>query len=310
MTDAELRSLIEKTVDKSMRGGFAARRRDSDGMTAGEAVQRVSSLALDFLAGKTSSFKVEFDAIQRKTVASSAFGLVAMTEPDILIGVPGQRVRDAYDQVPIASGAASLRYTEVLSLGYSAGGVAEGVQKPESSFVTAARVAEARKIATWLPDVNREALQDVQELQSFLDDFLVAALLQAEDKALITGDGIAPNILGLANVPGKQTQAFVTDQVETVRKAVTKLQLEYYSPTALLMHPTNWEATELLKDLNGKYILIPSNATPRGAGGPSSLWAIAVIISKEVTLNKAYTFGTTRPRSSGRSRRSRWPTTG
>ena len=60
-----------------------------------------------------------------------------------------------------------------------------------------------------------------------------------------------------------------------------------WDPTGIVMHPSDWEATELEKDLNERYMLIGASDTPRTGGGARSLWGVPVIVTPAITSGVA-----------------------
>lgn len=75
--------------------------------------------------------------------------------------------------------------------------------KPESTLAFEEDEASVRTVATWIPITN-QTVDDVPQMQSIIESRLLDFLAQAEDDALLNGDGIAPNPLGLLNTTGIQ----------------------------------------------------------------------------------------------------------
>jgi hypothetical protein len=58
--------------------------------------------------------------------------------------------------------------------------------------------------------------------------------------------GIGAKVLTEFNATiGVQTQAYSTSLLTTLRKGLTKLEVAGYTAASLILHPTDWEATEL-----------------------------------------------------------------
>lgn len=72
-------------------------------------------------------------------------------------------------------------------------------QKAESDIGFIDDEAPVRTIATTLP-VPEQILDDVSGLQAMIETQLAAFLAEAEDDALLNGDGTPPNILGILNM--------------------------------------------------------------------------------------------------------------
>lgn len=91
-----------------------------------------------------------------------------------------------------------------------------------------------------------------------------AALDQALENQVIHGDGTGENLTGLLNTSWIITQAFATDALTSIRKAMTSLKLYGIRPTALVLNPVDAEALDLLRDSGptGEYLL----GDPAGGG--------------------------------------------
>jgi HK97 family phage major capsid protein len=62
--------------------------------------------------------------------------------------------------------------------------------------------------------------------------------------------------------------------MDILRRAMTQCRIAEYRPSAIVLHPTDWEEIELTKDSTGQYVW----ANPRSLLGPT-LWGLPVIDS-------------------------------
>ena len=122
---------------------------------------------------------------------------------------------------------------------------------------------------------TKRALADVGQLRGLIDQELRDDLVDELETQLLTGNGVGENFTGLVNQPGTLLQAFNTNALITARQALTTLLVIGRSiPTAFMFHPTDWEAIDLLRDLNGQFL--------RGSpflSGPNTLWGVPVVQS-------------------------------
>lgn len=135
--------------------------------------------------------------------------------PDRVPGILTQQfvrptVRDAFGNTPTTSNLIQYVRELVLSHTNAADFVAEASAtsdgtgtKPESAMVFDDDEAPVREVATWIP-MNENVIDDVPGLQSLVENRLLDFLAQKEDDALLNGDGVTPNLLGLLNVSGIQ----------------------------------------------------------------------------------------------------------
>lgn len=184
------------------------------------------------------------------------------------------RIRDLLSKGRTTSNA--VEFIRESGFTNSAAPVAEGAQKPESSLSFELDSAPVRTLAHWVR-ASKQVLDDIPQLQSYIDTRLRYGLELVEEEQLLAGDGTGQNILGL--IPQAtafdETRLRVGDtRIDVIRRAMTQLRLSEYSASAIVMHPDDWEEIELTKDKNEDYIW----ANPRGLLGPT-LWGLPVLDS-------------------------------
>lgn len=178
---------------------------------------------------------------------------------------------------------ASIVYMEETLFSNSAAEVAEGALKPEVSLGLEEVTEPVRKIAAFLP-VTDEQLADVPQARAYINNRLGFMVRQRLDSQILVGDGVAPNLRGILNRTGIQTQALGSDNVpDAVYKAMTKIRVNAFSePNAAIFHPNDWQAVRLLKTSDGIYIW----GAPMDPG-PERIWGIRVLQSTAITENTA-----------------------
>lgn len=189
-----------------------------------------------------------------------------------------------------ATTGAPLSYFEETTFTNAAAETAEGTAKPEAALGFTERTDPFRKIAVWIP-ATTEVLADNAQLQSYIEGrlrFMVNRRLEAE---VLNGNGAAPNLLGITNRTGLQTQAKGTDPTpDAFYKAMTLLRVNAQAePTAHVIHPTDWQDVKLLRTADGIYIW----GSPADTG-PDRLWGLPVRVTPMQTLNTGLT-GAFRP---------------
>jgi HK97 family phage major capsid protein len=135
--------------------------------------------------------------------------------PDRVPGILTQQfvrptVRDAFGNTPTTSNLITFVRELILSHTNAAAFVEEPSAtgdttgtKPESTLVFDDGEAPVREVATWVP-MSENIVDDVPGLQSLVENRLLDFLAQAEDDALLNGDGNAPNLRGLRETSGIQ----------------------------------------------------------------------------------------------------------
>lgn len=161
--------------------------------------------------------------------------------------------------------------------------VAEGATFPQATFTLTQQTATVQKIAVYLP-VTDEQLEDVPRARDYIDNRLTTSLQLRLDSQVLVGDGVAPNLLGILNVSGVQTQAKGTDTVlDAIFKGITKVRHTGFSePTAMILHPNDWQDIRLTKVTTGyeQYVW----GSPAEAG-LVTIFGVPVIVTPAITEN-------------------------
>jgi HK97 family phage major capsid protein len=166
--------------------------------------------------------------------------------------------------------------------------VAENAAKPQIHFVNPTPVTEAlTKLAEWI-SVSDEMNQDLEFLVSEINTRLIYALQLLEETQVLSGSGTAPNLKGLLNRTGIQTEkaADNTDNAQALFRAITKVQIaEGYGPDAVVINPADYQNLRLLRDGNGQYYGGGFFQGQYGAGGvleQPPLWGLRTVVSPAV----------------------------
>lgn len=181
------------------------------------------------------------------------------------------------DILPMSpTGQTAIKYMEETTRTHAAAEKGEGVAYAESTFAFTERTSDVRKITDSLP-VTDEQLADVQMMEGYINGRLTFGVRQRLDTQVYVGDGNAPNLKGIINVSGIQTQAKGADPVPDVFfKAMTKVRVTGRAvPTHHVMHSTDWQNVRLLRTSDGVYIWgSPSES------GPDRMWGLPVVLNE------------------------------
>lgn len=177
----------------------------------------------------------------------------------------------------------TLEYYEETTFTNNAATVAEGGTKPESAFAYTLRTEPMRKIAHNVP-MTDEVLEDNAGLQAQIEGRLVFGVQRAEETQILSGTGVAPQLTGILNRAGIQTQAKATDPAfDAIYKAITKVRnVAFADPTAVVLNPTDWQNMVLTRTADGLYIL----GNPAGEA-PQRIWGLDVRATTAMTLGTA-----------------------
>jgi HK97 family phage major capsid protein len=164
-------------------------------------------------------------------------------------------------------------YMEETTYTNAAQETAEAGTYQESTLQLTEQSSQVRKIAVFIP-VTDEQLEDVEQAQTYVQNRLRFMLRQRLDNQIINGNGSAPNLTGVLNVSGLQSQAKGTDPIaDAIHKAITKVRVTGQAmPSAVVMHPEDWESLRLTRTSDGIYIWGNPAET-----GQARVWGLPIV---------------------------------
>lgn len=175
----------------------------------------------------------------------------------------------------------TLEYVKEKGFNNNAAPVAEGAAKPSSDIQLELVTTSAKVIAHWMK-ASKQALSDMSQLSSLIDNRLIYGLAYKEEQQLLNGDGTGQNLHGI--IP--QATAYVaptgaataSTSLDVLRLAMLQAVLAEYPATGHVLNPIDWANIELLKDTTGRYII----GNPQGTAAPT-LWGLPVVATQAIT---------------------------
>ncbi|AVO36603.1 phage major capsid protein [Pukyongiella litopenaei] len=180
----------------------------------------------------------------------------------------------------------TLEYVKETGFNNNAAPVAEGAKKPETDIKLDLVTTTAKVIAHWTK-VSRQALDDVSQLRSMIDQRLIYGLAYAEEQQLLNGDGTGQNLSGLITNATAYSEAFTPTSgtaIDTMRLAMLQATLAEYPATGHVMNPIDWARVELTKDGDTRYLI----GQPQGMASPT-LWGLPVVETQAIAQDKFLT---------------------
>lgn len=172
---------------------------------------------------------------------------------------------------------------------------AEGAALDESTITWVEQTSPIYDVGTYIP-VSKNQLDDVDGLQSLVDNDLMLMVRQELDYQVTVGTGVAPNLTG-AYTGASYTQARSTDpHFDAVMKAMTKVRTangtggrggRLGAPNLVLLNPTDWQTILLQRTADGIYLY----------GNPSDsvmtrIWGVQVAESLHLTAGNGLVLDT------------------
>ena len=242
--------------------------------------------------GPVSSFKdVDMKALFRRDAGwqpeTTRTGRVEM------MPVRPVQILDIIPQIP--TGQASVVYVEETTFTNAAVETAEtgttanpttaaqGVYQ-EATLELTERSSPVRLIAVYLP-VTDQQLEDVDGIRAYIDQRLVFMLRQRLDSQVVVGNGTAPNLTGFLHATGLNERVKISGEPapSAIYKGLVDVRIKGRAiPSAIIMHPTDWQNIRLLQDANGNYIM-----GPPGLQIEPRLWGYLIVESDAITEGTA-----------------------
>lgn len=212
-------------------------------------------------------------SISMKTLMSTSAGFAPESTRISRIQEAVTRPIQVLDLIPtFPTGQAAVVYMEETTRTHNAAERNEGASYAEDAFAFTEQSETVRLIGTSLP-ITDEQVEDVPFIEGYASQRLVFSCRQRFDGQVLNGNGSAPNLRGINNKVGIQTQAKGADPTpDAFYKAMTKIRVTGRAfPNAIVIHPNDWQEIRLLRTADGIYIWgSPSEV------GPERMWGAQV----------------------------------
>lgn len=285
ITELEEKQKLDDEIKKRNQEVVKQNRPELPGKSTPAEKQEYKSFGQRFIESKAFQKKGEVATLEDfefKTLMSTTAGWAPESTRTGKVVDDAQRPVQVTEIFPSGNtGQAAVVYMEETTFTSNAAEAAEAGSYGESALALTERSSTVRKIATFLP-VTDEQLEDEAQVSGYIDRRLRFMLMQRLDGQLLTGNGVAPNLTGVLNVSGVQTQAKGGDTVpDAVYKAMDLVRVTgRATPTYCVFHPNDWQAIRLLKTTTGAYVW----GAPMDSG-VQRIWGVPVVLSDAITEN-------------------------
>lgn len=230
---------------------------------------------------------IEVDGVGMKTLMTESAGFAPPNFRTNIVVMSAQRKLTVLNLLPInETGLTTIKYMVETTATNGAATRAEGAAAAASTLAYTETSVNVVNIAHILP-VSEEQLEDVPMVQGLVNDRIGLFLQQKLESKIISGGG-GSDMTGILNTSGIQTQAKGTDPApDAFLKAITNVRISGGSgtdtygsaePSAIIIHPTDYQSLALLTDTLGRYIF----------GDPSkpddfTIWGIKPTITSAIS---------------------------
>jgi hypothetical protein len=213
---------------------------------------------------------------QKALVATGSLAVEAVRDDEIYADIEAPTyVQDLIPSKLIESN--NVTFLRQTTRTHLADVVADGATKPTSIY-TLTEVAAALEVIAHLSEFFPNRLfEDSDALRQFLQDEMAAGVEVAAE---------AEAVDALLTTSGIQVQAFDTNAIRSIRKAVTKLRTVNVRPDVLIMNLSDAEALDLTQDAQQRfYFGGPANSG--FADDRAGVWSVPVIQTAAITAGMA-----------------------
>jgi hypothetical protein len=231
-------------------------------------------------------------------------GVANLVQPTRQPGVYGPsllpfqvRMRDVLSNSSTNSN--SIQFVRESSFTNAAAPTAEAVStstgsKPESALGLTVVTSPVATIAHVVP-VTRQTIDDVPQMQGYVNGRLIDGLKLVEDQQVLAGDGTGANLTGILSTSGignldatywtanpLPTTGAAANKADRIRRARKYVEVTGLAqPNFVVIHPDDLEILDELKDTTGNYVF----SDPVGGRGIPTLWNLTIVPSTSQPTN-------------------------
>lgn len=218
---------------------------------------------------------------QRTTVDNSAGsgGGVIWSDrlEDLIVPIP-KRMIQLLDLVTVGTtDSDTVEWVNETTVTDAAAETPYGTSAPEAAYGYTKASTVVKRLTHFVP-ATKGALADSGQLSTLLNSRLSRGVRFRLENQVFSGDGAGDNLSGFAKA-GTVTNTVAkgaNSYFDAVHKAITKVRTTYFDePTAIGIHPTDFESVLLEKDANGNYV----HGRAASEGTVTTIWGLNPVVS-------------------------------
>lgn len=195
---------------------------------------------------------IEVGLTKAGTIFESGQGAGVVPVPQVVPGIVSKLFQPLGIADLFAQGQTStptVRYMLEGTATSGAAGVAEGGDKPGSDIAISVVDEPVRKIATTLGPISDEILEDAVQIQQYLNSRLTLFCTIEEERQLLRGTGTNELVGVFGRSINTYTRLAADDNATSLARVISNTAgSSFLMPDTIIMHPTNWLNTRLLRD--------------------------------------------------------------
>jgi HK97 family phage major capsid protein len=222
------------------------------------------------------------------TLADGSAGDLIVPQRVAGIITPPQRRMTIRDLLtPGRTSANAIQYVKETGFTNNAATVTEtaGTAKAQSDIQFDIATVGVTTIAHWVL-ATKQILDDVPQLQSYIDGRLRYGLMYVEENQLLNGGGTGTDLNGI-NTQATAFAAPITPsgagnltKIDILRLAMLQTTIAELPATGIVLHPSDWADIELTKTDQGAYLF----ANPQNLAEPR-LWRLPIVETQAQTAD-------------------------
>lgn len=167
----------------------------------------------------------------------------------------------------------------------SASTVAEGAVKPEAAVQFQADTAPTTIVAANIP-VTTQIMEDAPTVIGYINGRLVYMLKLREEAEVLAGNGVYPDLRGILNYTGIQSQSAVSGEyAQTIGNAIAKIENVNGMADGVAMNPVDAWAMFIKRAASGSGTF--DAGTPFIAGVTDTVWGLPLVRTNSLTSGNA-----------------------
>ena len=279
--------MTEVEQKMSRRGEEQIERRKTTGQQVTDSEEFKNFIAGGGKGRMSMSVKAIISSLTTDADGSAGDLIVPMRVPGVITS-PQRRmtIRDLI--TPGRTAVNAIQYVKETGFTNNAATVTEtaGTAKGQSEIKFDIVTSSVTTIAHWVL-ATKQILDDVPQLQSYIDGRLRYGLMYVEENQLLNGGGTGTDLNGIYtqataySAPITPTAAGNMTKIDVIRLAMLQAVLAEYPSNGIVMHPSDWADIELTKTEDGAYLF----ANPQGGSDPR-LWRLPVVETQAMTIDK------------------------